>query len=54
MLTKNELEEMFASTETYHVERTKSTTGRDKLGEAVCAFMMGRQIEAKRRGIEGA
>ena len=38
MLTKSELEEMLASTETYRVERTKSTTDKDKFGEAVCAF----------------
>ena len=38
MLTKSELEELLASTETYRVERTKSTTDKDKFGEAVCAF----------------
>ena len=38
MLTKSELEEMLASTEMYRVERTKSTTDKDKFGEAVCAF----------------
>ena len=36
MITKSELEKLLASTETYRVERTKSTT--DKFGEAVCAF----------------
>ena len=36
MITKSELEKMLASTETYRVERTKSTT--DKFGEAVFAF----------------
>ena len=29
MLTKSELEEMLASTETYRVERTKSTTDKE-------------------------
>ena len=38
MITKSELEELLASTETYRVERTKSTTDKDKFGEAVCAF----------------
>ena len=38
MLTKSELERLLASTETYRVERTKSTTDKDKFGEAVCAF----------------
>ena len=38
MITKSELEKLLASTETYHVERTKSTTDKDKFGEAVCAF----------------
>ena len=38
MITKSELEQLLASTETYRVERTKSTTDKDKFGEAVCAF----------------
>lgn len=38
MMTKSELEEMLASMETYRIERTKSTTDKDKFGEAVCAF----------------
>ena len=38
MITKRELEQLLASTETYRVERTKSTTDKDKFGEAVCAF----------------
>ena len=38
MLTKSELESLLASTETYRVERTKSTTDKDKFGEVVCAF----------------
>ena len=38
MITKSELEKLLASTETYRVERTKSTTDKDKFGEAVCAF----------------
>ena len=38
MITKSELEQLLASTETYRVERTRSTTDKDKFGEAVCAF----------------
>ena len=38
MITKDELQELFASTETYRIERTVSTTDKDKFGEAVCAF----------------
>jgi predicted HTH transcriptional regulator len=38
MITKDELQELFASTETYRIERTISTTDKDKFGEAVCAF----------------
>ena len=38
MITTSELEKLLASTETYRVERTKSTTDKDKFGEAVCAF----------------
>ncbi|MBQ3290516.1 MAG: putative DNA binding domain-containing protein [Kiritimatiellae bacterium] len=38
MITKDELQELFASTETYRIERTTSTTDKDKFGEAVCAF----------------
>ena len=34
MITKSELEELLASTETYRVERTKSATDKDKFGEA--------------------
>ena len=38
MITKDELQELFTSTETYRIERTVSTTDKDKFGEAVCAF----------------
>ena len=38
MITKEELQELLSSTETYRVERTVSTTDKDKFGEAVCAF----------------
>ena len=38
MITKDELQKLFVSTETYRVERTASTTDKDKFGEAVCAF----------------
>lgn len=38
MITKDELRKLFVSTETYRVERTVSTTDKDKFGEAVCAF----------------
>ena len=34
MITKSELEKLLATTETYRVERTKSTTDKDKFGEA--------------------
>ena len=34
MITKSELEQLLASTETYRVERTKSTTDKDKFGES--------------------
>ena len=34
MITKSELEKLLASTETYRVERTKSTTDKGKFGEA--------------------
>ena len=38
MLSKEELKELLATTETYRVERTISTADKDKFGEAVCAF----------------
>lgn len=38
MITKQELTELLSSTETYRIERTVSTTDKDKFGEAVCAF----------------
>ena len=38
MITKDELQELLASTETYRIERTVSTTDKDKFGEVVCAF----------------
>jgi hypothetical protein len=38
MITKQELTELLSSTETYRIERTISTTDKDKFGEAVCAF----------------
>ena len=34
MITKSELKKLLAPTETYRVERTKSTTDKDKFGEA--------------------
>ena len=34
MITKSELEKLLASTETCRVERTMSTTDKDKFGEA--------------------
>ena len=40
MLTKSGLGKLLVSTETYRVERTKSTTAKDKFGEAVCACRM--------------
>ncbi|MCR5752676.1 MAG: winged helix-turn-helix transcriptional regulator [Kiritimatiellae bacterium] len=38
MITNDKLQELFASAETYRIERTVSTTDKDKFGEAVCAF----------------
>lgn len=38
MITKNELQELLHSTETYRVERTISTGDMDKFQEAICAF----------------
>ena len=38
MITKDELLELLKSTETYRVERTVSTTNKDKFCEAICAF----------------
>ena len=38
MITKNELQELLRSTETYRVERTTSTGDMDKFQEAICAF----------------
>lgn len=38
MITKQELTEILSSTETYRIERTVSSTDKDKFGEAVCAF----------------
>ena len=38
MISKEEILELFKSTETYRVERTISTTNMDKFCEAICAF----------------
>ena len=38
MITRNELQELLKSTETYRVERTTSTGDMDKFQEAICAF----------------
>ena len=38
MITKDEIQELLHSTETYRVERTTSTTDMDKFQEAICAF----------------
>lgn len=38
MITRNELQELLHSTETYRVERTTSTGDMDKFQEAICAF----------------
>ncbi len=38
MITKNEIQELLHSTETYRVERTTSTSDMDKFQEAICAF----------------
>ena len=38
MITKDEIQELLHSTETYRVERTTSTGDMDKFLEAICAF----------------
>ena len=38
MITKDEIQELLHSTETYRVERTTSTGHMDKFQEAICAF----------------
>ena len=38
MMTKDEIQELLHSTETYRVERTTSTGDMDKFQEAICAF----------------
>ncbi len=38
MITKDEIQELLHSTETYRVERTTSTGDMDKYQEAICAF----------------
>lgn len=38
MITKDEIQELLHSTETYRVERTTSTGDMDKFQEAICAF----------------
>ena len=39
MITKDEIQELLHSTETYRVERTTSTGDMDKFQEAICAFV---------------
>jgi ATP-dependent DNA helicase RecG len=38
MLTREELRELLADLESDHIERTESTTNKDKFGQAICAF----------------
>lgn len=38
MITKEELLALLNSTETYRIEKTVSTTNKDKFCEAICAF----------------
>ena len=38
MITKEEIEQLLADTESYHVERTTSTTDMDKFCQVICAF----------------
>ena len=38
MITKDEIQELLHSTETYRVERTTSTGDMDKFQEGICAF----------------
>lgn len=47
MLTKSELEQLLATTETYCVEQAKSATDKDKFGEVACVATIGVQMKAK-------
>lgn len=38
MISKEEIQELLYSTETYRIERTISTGDMDKFQEAICAF----------------
>ena len=38
MITKEELQALLNSTETYRIEKTISTSNKDKFCEAICAF----------------
>ena len=38
MITKDEIQSLLHSTETYRIERTISTGNMDKFCEAICAF----------------
>ncbi len=38
MITKDEIQTLLLSTETYRIERTISTGNMDKFCEAICAF----------------
>lgn len=38
MITKDEIQELLHSTETYRMERTTSTGDMDKYQEAICVF----------------
>lgn len=38
MITKEELQVLLNSTETYRIEKTISTSNKDKFCEAICAF----------------
>ena len=40
MITKDEIQELLHSTETYRVERTTSTGDMDKFREAICALSL--------------
>ena len=46
MITKSELEKLLASTETYRVERTKSTTDKDKFDEAETSCILLRVLNS--------
>ena len=53
MITKDEIQELLHSTETYRVERTTSTGDMDKFQEAICAFANDLPNSRKNGGLYG-